>query len=78
MRGPFEPTYGHRFHLNKAVLDPYAKAIGRDARWEATLFPDKIGNPAQDLSFDDRALSFEVQVRACSGNASRRSLARRP
>ena len=29
---------GHRFNPNKVVLDPYAKLIGRDARWADELF----------------------------------------
>src|SRR5262249_54477151 len=39
---------------NKVVLDPYAKAIGRDLVWDPALFGYKIGDPAADLSFDDR------------------------
>ena len=30
VHGPYEPAKGHRFNPNKVVLDPYAKAIGRD------------------------------------------------
>ena len=30
VHGPYEPQNGHRFNPNKVVLDPYAKAIGRD------------------------------------------------
>ena len=52
--GPFEPQNGHRFNSNKIVLDPYAKAIGRDLRWDDTLFGYKIGDPQADLSFDTR------------------------
>jgi glycogen operon protein len=52
--GPYDPAKGHRFNPNKIVLDPYAKAIGRDLRWDDTLFGYKIGDPAADLSFDDR------------------------
>ena len=39
---------------NKVVLDPYAKAIGRDVRWDDSLFGYTIGDPAADLSFDER------------------------
>jgi isoamylase len=52
--GPFEPQNGHRFNPNKIVLDPYAKAIGRDLRWDDTLFGYKIGDPQADLSLDLR------------------------
>ncbi|HEY2587765.1 MAG TPA: glycogen debranching protein GlgX [Tepidisphaeraceae bacterium] len=52
--GPYEPAKGHRFNPNKILLDPYAKAIGRDVRWDDTLFGYKVGDPKADLSFDDR------------------------
>ena len=54
VHGPYEPQQGHRFNPNKIVLDPYAKSIGRDVRWADALFAYRIGDPAADLSFDDR------------------------
>ena len=54
VHGPYEPAKGHRFNPNKVVLDPYAKAIGRDLRWDDELFGYKLGDPQADLSFDDR------------------------
>ncbi len=54
VHGPYAPAHGHRFNANKIVLDPYAKAIGRDIRWSDKMFGYKIGDPAGDLSFDDR------------------------
>jgi len=38
VHGPFEPQQGHRFNPSKIVLDPYAKALGRDVRWADELF----------------------------------------
>src|SRR5918999_4943627 len=52
VHGPYDPKNGHRFNPNKVVLDPYAKAIGRDVRWDDSLFGYRIGK--DDLSFDDR------------------------
>ncbi|MFO0852670.1 MAG: glycogen debranching protein GlgX [Gemmataceae bacterium] len=52
VHGPFDPAKGHRFNPNKVVLDPYAKLIGRDVRWDDSLFGYQIGQ--DDLSFDDR------------------------
>lgn len=52
--GPYEPERGLRFNPNKVVLDPYAKAIGRDIRWADTLFGYRVGDPSADLSYDDR------------------------
>jgi isoamylase len=50
--GPYDPAQGHRFNPNKIVLDPYAKAIGRDVRWDDSLFGYEVGK--DDLSFDSR------------------------
>lgn len=33
VHGPYEPPQGHRFDPGKILLDPYAKAIARDLRW---------------------------------------------
>ncbi|MBX6314194.1 MAG: glycogen debranching protein GlgX [Isosphaeraceae bacterium] len=54
VHGPYQPEAGHRFNPNKIVLDPYAKLIGRDLRWDDALFGYKVGDPAEDLSFDER------------------------
>jgi glycogen operon protein len=54
VHGPYEPEAGHRFNPNKLVLDPYAKAIGRKGHWSDAMFGYRIGDPAEDLSFDDR------------------------
>jgi glycogen operon protein len=54
VHGPYEPKNGHRFNPHKVVLDPYAKAIGRDVRWDDALFGYRIGDPDADLSFDER------------------------
>jgi glycogen operon protein len=54
VHGPYEPKNGHRFNPTKVVLDPYAKAVGRDLRWDDSLFGYKVGDPEADLSFDDR------------------------
>src|SRR5690606_5492779 len=52
--GPYEPANGHRFNANKVLLDPYAKAIARPVRWADECWGYKIGDPAEDLSFDER------------------------
>src|SRR6516162_6956598 len=54
VHGPYEPARGHRFNPNKVVLDPYAKLIGRNLRWDDSLFGYKVGDEQADLSFDDR------------------------
>ena len=54
VHGPYEPQQGHRFNPNKLLLDPYAKGIGRDAKWADEIFGYRLGDPESDLSFDDR------------------------
>jgi len=54
VHGPYEPENGHRFNPNKVLLDPYAKAIGRDVRWSDAMFGYRIGDADEDLSFDER------------------------
>src|SRR5262245_8469606 len=54
VHGPYAPEQGHRFNPAKVVLDPYAKAIGRELRWDDSLFGYKVGGPEADLARDDR------------------------
>jgi glycogen operon protein len=54
VHGPYDPGQGQRFNPNKVVLDPYAKAIGRDLRWDDSLFGYKVGDERKDESFDER------------------------
>ena len=52
--GPYRPERGLRFNPNKLLIDPYAKALTGPIRWDDALFGYKVGDPNQDLSFDDR------------------------
>src|SRR5262245_40949286 len=52
--GPYAPKEGHRFNPHKVLLDPYAKAIGRDLAWHDSLFGYTVGHADADLSFDER------------------------
>ncbi len=52
--GPYEPKTGLRFNPNKVLLDPYAKAIGKDLEWHDSVYGYKIKDSKLDLSFDDR------------------------
>src|SRR3954471_21031680 len=54
VHGPYDPANGHRFNPNKVVLDPYAIAIGRDLKWDDSLFGYTIGHGDVDLSCDTR------------------------
>ena len=52
--GPYEPAKGLRFNPNKLLLDPYAKAVGRELKWADEVFGYQIGHADGDLSFDER------------------------
>lgn len=52
--GPYDPAHGHRFNPSKLLIDPYAKALSGDIKWNDALFGYKIGSTKQDLSFDTR------------------------
>jgi glycogen operon protein len=54
VHGPYDPKAGHRFNSNKILLDPYAKTVGRPLRWTDEMFGYRIGDPEEDLSFDER------------------------
>jgi glycogen operon protein len=54
VHGPYEPHIGHRFNPHKIVMDPYARSVGRNVRWDDAMFGYRIGDPAADLSFDVR------------------------
>lgn len=54
VHGPYEPANGHRFNSNKVLLDPYAKLVGRQPKWDDSVFGYKIGDEKSDLSFDER------------------------
>lgn len=42
VHGPHEPEHGHRFNPRKVLLDPYARAIARELRWnDAVLDPNR-------------------------------------
>ncbi|ACD82594.1 glycogen debranching protein GlgX [Candidatus Methylacidiphilum infernorum] len=52
--GPYEPEKGHRFNPHKLLIDPYAKLLSRPFRWDKSLFGYRIGDPEEDLSFDEQ------------------------
>jgi glycogen operon protein len=54
VHGPYAPAEGHRFNPNKVVMDPYAKSVARTIQWSDEMFGYRVGDPDEDLSFDDR------------------------
>ncbi len=54
VHGPYDPQVGHRFNPSKLLIDPYAKSLTGVIRWSDSMFGYRFGDPAGDLSFDDR------------------------
>lgn len=54
VNGPYEPEAGHRFNPAKLLVDPYAKALTGIVKWSDAMFGYRVGEPAEDLTFDDR------------------------
>ncbi|MDI6102231.1 glycogen debranching protein GlgX [Actinoplanes sp. NEAU-A12] len=51
VHGPYDPSRGLRCNPGKLLLDPYAKAIDGDYRWDQALFSYDFGDPA---SYNDQ------------------------
>ena len=54
VHGAYAPQEGHRFNPNKLLICPYAKAITGTIDWDDSLYGYRIGDPEEDLAFDDR------------------------
>ncbi|MFD0885723.1 glycogen debranching protein GlgX [Streptosporangium algeriense] len=46
VHGPYDPSRGHRCNPAKLLLDPYAKAVEGDLRWNESLFSYPFTDPA--------------------------------
>jgi glycogen operon protein len=53
VHGPYEPAAGHRFNPNKLLLDPYAKQLVGQLKWNPALFGYHV-ETGDDLTFDAR------------------------
>ncbi|MBI4502578.1 MAG: glycogen debranching protein GlgX [Gemmatimonadetes bacterium] len=53
VHAPYEPARGHRFNPAKMVLDPYAKAITGQVKWDDSVFAYKVGGSQEDLEPTD-------------------------
>ncbi len=56
VRGPYDPSAGHRCNHNKLLLDPYAKAIEGTFEWNQALFGYNFGDPDSRNDDDSAAL----------------------
>ncbi len=52
--GPYQPDQGHRFNVNKLLIDPYARRLTGEPVWGDALMGYKAGAPHADLTFDLR------------------------
>jgi glycogen operon protein len=53
VHGPYEPERGLRFNPAKLLVDPYAKAVAGEVKWDRPIFPYVMGGEAEDLARDD-------------------------
>lgn len=51
--GPYEPANGHRFNKNKLLIDPNAKAITQNLKWDKAVYGYEWGNKDEDLSYSN-------------------------
>jgi glycogen operon protein len=52
--GPYAPDAGHRFNHHKLLIDPYARALSGEIRWDDALFGYEVSPEPDDTSFDER------------------------
>jgi len=52
--GPYEPAAGCRFNPAKVLVDPYAKLIARQVKWDDAMFAYHIRRNGDDLVKDER------------------------
>jgi len=51
--GPYAPLEGHRFNVNKLLIDPYARALHGDLDFKGPIYGYPQGAPDGDLAFSD-------------------------
>jgi isoamylase len=52
VHGPYDPSRGQRCNPHKLLLDPYAKAIDGDVRWDPSVYGYEFGAPEQMSTTD--------------------------
>ena len=53
VHGTYQPEEGHRFNPHKLLIDPYAKALDGNVRWDSSVYGYQY-TTKNDLSFDKR------------------------
>ncbi|HET6339566.1 MAG TPA: glycogen debranching protein GlgX [Polyangiales bacterium] len=64
VHGPYAPQHGHRFNAKKLLVDPYARAIDRDARWHPALqgehaHDESLAEPTDSVSAAPRCVVID-------------------
>src|SRR5690606_32931893 len=55
VHGPWAPEEGHRFNPNKLLLDPYARQLVGELKWDDAVYGYQIGAEGEaDLVMDER------------------------
>ncbi|WP_138445127.1 glycogen debranching protein GlgX [Sinomonas susongensis] len=62
VHGPYEPSAGLRCNPAKLLLDPYAKALHGDIKWDQALFSYNFGDPNSLNSLDSAAFTMRSVV----------------
>ena len=52
--GPYAPAEGHRFNPDKLLVDPYAKALSGELRWDDSVFGYAVGGDPEKGARDKR------------------------
>src|SRR5690348_7435062 len=52
VHGPYDPSRGQRCNPHKLLLDPYAKAIDGEVRWDPSVYGYEFGAPEQVSATD--------------------------
>jgi len=56
VQGPWAPEHGHRCNPAKLLLDPYAKAVDGEVRWDDSMFGYELGDAeGAELQLGDSA-----------------------
>ncbi|HUR45666.1 MAG TPA: glycogen debranching protein GlgX, partial [Candidatus Saccharimonadales bacterium] len=53
VHGPWDPGKGHRCHPSKLLLDPYAKAVDGEVKWDEAVFPYFFGKDPGEANTKD-------------------------
>ncbi|MEF3274572.1 MAG: glycogen debranching protein GlgX [Chloroflexus sp.] len=54
VHGPYAPQQGHRFNPYKLLIDPYARALCGELRWDKANYGYRVDSPYGDLTIGKR------------------------